>query len=69
MKLNEYMRFPHPVLSDSTADYSAGGFSCAFEQSLTSDDELRLVSDLRLNSPRIAELVSTQAAAVGYFLV
>lgn len=69
MKLTEYMRFPHPVLSESTADYHSGGFSCGFEHSVTNDGELRLISDLRLDSPRLAALVDTQAAAVGYFLV
>lgn len=69
MKLNEHMRYPHPVLSEYSADYVSGEFSCAFEQNMTAGGELRLASDLKVSNPELAELVRRQEAAVGYFVV
>jgi hypothetical protein len=69
MKLDDYMRYPHPVLSSNSGDYTTGDFRCSFEQNITRDSELRIVSELQIDNPQIAELVASQAAAVGYFLV
>ena len=69
MKLNEQMRYPHPVLSEYSSDYVSGEFRCGFEQNITTGGELRLASHLQLNCPTLTDLVSTQQAAVGYFVV
>lgn len=69
MKLDDTMRYPHPVLSEFSSDYVSGEFRCGFEQSVTTGGELRLASHLQLTSPALADLVSTQKAATGYFVV
>lgn len=69
MKLNERMRYPHPVLSEYSSDYVSGEFRCEFEQNLTPENELRLVGNLAVTDPTLATLISTQKAAVGYFVV
>lgn len=69
MKLNEHMRYPHPVLSEFSSDYVSGEFDCAFEQNMTAGGELRLVSDLKVTNLELAELVRRQEARVGYFVV
>ncbi|MEH0293936.1 hypothetical protein V6R98_17435 [Agrobacterium sp. CCNWLW71] len=69
MKLNHYMRYPHPVLSDYSEDYVSGEFSCKFEQNITASGELRLVSSLQIANDLLTDLIKTQAASAGYFLV
>ncbi|MBU0727043.1 MAG: hypothetical protein KJ904_00095 [Alphaproteobacteria bacterium] len=69
MKLDDYMRYPHPVLSELSGDYTTGEFVCGFEQNLTPEGELRLVADLRIDSDELVDLIQTQAAAPGYFVV
>lgn len=69
MKLNDHMRYPHPVLSENSGDYTSGDFLCTFEQNLTSGGELRLVADLQITNSALTELIRTQAALAGYFLV
>lgn len=69
MKLDDYMRYPHPVLSEISGDYTSGEFVCGFEQSITPEGELRLVADLHIDNRELVDLVRTQAAASGYFVV
>ncbi len=69
MKLDENMRYPHPVLSEYSSDYVSGEFRCAFEQSVTTGGELRLASHLQITSPALVDLISNQKAATGYFVV
>jgi hypothetical protein len=69
MKIDDYMRYPHPVLSALSGDYSTGEFVCAFEQSMTPAGELRLAADLRIENKELTKLIEEQAAAVGYFIV
>jgi hypothetical protein len=69
MKLDDYMRYPHPILSELSGDYRTGEFVCDFEQNLTPKGELRLVADLRIDNLELVELIQTQAAASGYFVV
>lgn len=69
MKLNHYMRYPHPVLSDYSEDYVSGEFSCKFDQNITAGGELRLFSSLQIKNDNLIELIDTQAASAGYFLV
>lgn len=69
MKINDAMRYPHPVLSEYSGDYVSGEFECAFTQQMTNEGELKLTAGLALNSPELAALVNSQKAAAGYFLV
>ncbi len=69
MKLDHYMRYPHPVLSDYSEDYVSGEFICKFDQNITASGELRLVSSLELKNDHLVELIDTQAASAGYFVV
>jgi hypothetical protein len=69
MKLDDYMRYPHPVLSELSGDYTTGEFVCSFEQNMTPEGELRLVADLRIDSKELVDLIQTQGAAIGYFVV
>lgn len=69
MKLNERMRYPHPVLSEFSSDYVSGEFSAAFAQNLTKGGELRISSELVLDSDDLRALIENQKAAIGYFVV
>jgi hypothetical protein len=69
MRLNERMRYPHPVLSEYSSDYISGEFRCAFEQNLTPENELRLVADLAISDATLTDLIADQKAATGYFIV
>lgn len=69
MKLNERMRYPHPVLSEFSEDYVSGEFRAEFSQNLTKDNELRIEASLILDNEDLQNLVDTQKAAIGYFLV
>jgi hypothetical protein len=69
MKINDVMRYPHPVLSDSSPDFNASEFHCSFEQQLTQDGKLKVSSDLVLRCPDISALINTQRAATGYFVI
>lgn len=69
MKLNERMRYPHPVLSQYSSDYVSGEFQCSFQQNLTPENELKIAAELQLTNAALLNLVETQKAAVGYFVV
>ncbi|APO66155.1 hypothetical protein IE4872_CH00490 [Rhizobium gallicum] len=69
MKLDQFMRFPHPVLSEYSSDYVTGEFKCSFQQNITAGGELRLESDFQITNPDLADLVKNQKAATGYFLI
>lgn len=69
MKLNNKMRYPHPVLSEYSSDYVSSEFKCGFEQNVTPGGELRLVSHLSLTNLILGHHISTQSAAAGYFVV
>jgi hypothetical protein len=69
MKLNESMRYPHPVLSDFSSDYVTGEFKCSFVQQMTGEGELKLTADLTLDSKDLQKLIENQQAATGYFVV
>lgn len=69
MKLNESMRYPHPVLSDFSSDYVTGEFRCSFVQQMTAEGELKLTAELALASADLEKLIQNQQATTGYFVV
>lgn len=69
MKINERMRYPHPVLSEYSSDYVTGGFHCEFEQNLTTENELRIAAKLIVEGDVLLKLIEEQKAAIGYFIV
>ena len=69
MKLNERMRFPHPVLNKHSADYSQGELTAEFSWEQTDDNQLKIISTLNIGDQEIVKLVEEQKAASGYFLV
>lgn len=69
MKIDPDMRFPHPVLSNNTGDYHAGGFSIEFEINESFNmDQLRLNYVLKLNEQAIFQLVRENKAAIGVYI-
>jgi hypothetical protein len=69
MKLNERMRYPHPVLSEYSADYVLSEFLCSFEQNLTPKNEVKIAAELQLRNAALQDLIETRKAAAGYFVV
>ena len=69
MKLTENMRYPHPVLSEYSSDYTTGEFRCNFTHQMTTEGELKLSAELALDSKDLQSLVKSQRAATGYFVV
>lgn len=69
MKLNERMRYPHPVLSDFSSDYTTGEFSAFFSHQVTDDNRLKIVSDLSINCDELRVLIENQKASAGYFAI
>lgn len=69
MKLDERMRYPHPVLSESSSDYTGVEFSVSFEQQITDDDQLKIISQLSTNCDELKNLIENQKASAGYFVV
>lgn len=69
MKIEDTMRYPHPVLSELTKDYSTGDFHCELTQQMTPSGELKLTSTFKLSSNDLKSLIDNQQASAGYFLV
>ena len=69
MKLNERMRYPHPVLSEFSSDYTTGEFSASFCNQVTDDNRLKIASDLSINCDELGVLIEDQKASAGYFIV
>jgi len=69
VKINDRMRYPHPVLSEFSSDYSTGELTASFTHQTTKDGQLCLIADLKLSSDDLTKLIADQRAAVGYFIV
>jgi hypothetical protein len=69
MKIEDTMRYPHPVLSELTKDYTTGEFTCELTQQMTPSGELKLTSTFKLTSNELKSLIDNQQASAGYFLV
>ena len=69
MKLNDKMRFPHPVLSEHSTDYVATEFLAEFSYRITNDNKLEITSTLSLDDKELNALIKKQRADVGYFVV
>ncbi|MCY3594844.1 MAG: hypothetical protein OXH01_06360 [Bacteroidetes bacterium] len=69
MKLNERMRYPHPILSELSSDYISGKFSATFSQKVTEDDQLKIISELSTDCDELRDLVDNQKASVGYYVI
>ena len=69
MKLNERMRYPHPVLSEFSSDYTTGEFSASFSHQVTDDDQLKITSNLFIDCDELKVLIENQKASAGYFVV
>jgi len=69
MRVNETMKFPHPVLCEWSADYANGRFECSFEQHMTSDGELQIVSRFEVDRETLGSAIADQQASAGYYLV
>lgn len=69
MKISEEMRFPHPVLSEVTGDFSTGEFRVDFEvEERPRDGKLRLAYLCQITEPEIEELVQKRGAHAGLFV-
>jgi hypothetical protein len=69
MKIDDSMRFPHPVLWAQTSDYSQGGFAftCTIEESM-SDGRLDMKCEIELTQPAISGLLQGGRAGAGLFV-
>jgi hypothetical protein len=69
MKLDQDARFPHPVLSQDTADYPAGIFRTDFSVSEKPDSaEVRLDYTIDLQEPSLQKLIADDQASLGIFV-
>jgi hypothetical protein len=69
MRISDLTRFPHPVLSSLTRDFTSGEFEVRFvaqENSVTG--ALSLEHEITLTESAIHDLVTTSQAAVGCFV-
>ena len=69
MKLNDQMRYPHPVLNKYSSDYITGEFTGKFFREKTDNNQLKIKSKLEIDNPDLVQLVRERRAAAGYFLV
>mgnify|MGYP000973323751 CR=1 FL=1 len=69
MKIDNEMRYPHPVLSEFSRDYMTGAFDCGFSHQMTARGELKIDAELMLNSKPLQVLVGSGDCATGYFVV
>ena len=69
MRISDDTRYPHPVLSVDSGDYSAGAFEVAFQcQETFSTGKVTLQYQIELDNPDILALVESGAARVGAFV-
>lgn len=69
MKLSEETRFPHPVLSDDTGDYSLGTFE--FELAVAEvpeRSEVALDHNIKLAEPQLEHFIAEGLAGIGIFV-
>ena len=69
MKLNEKMRFPHPVLTEYNDDYIDSDFDASFEHQITENEQLKITSYLSLRCSDLQDLIEDGKASSGYYLV
>lgn len=69
MKINDKMRFPHPVLSEHSEDYIEGRFSAEFSYQNTDDNQLEITSTLAIDDENLNALIQKQRAGIGYFVI
>jgi hypothetical protein len=69
MKINEYMRFPHPVLWAGNSDYQSGTFSVPLHfEERTETGALSVSYRVELEEPSVCQLLEQRDAAVGLFI-
>ena len=69
MKINDLTRFPHPVLSANTGDYTSGDFAIQLVAAEMPDQgEVSLEFQVTLTQPDIHALVARDSANVGIFV-
>jgi hypothetical protein len=69
MRISDATRFPHPVLSEYTHDFTAGEFSVAFTvEEVPSTGAFALLHEITLTEPSIEDLVTRGEATIGCFV-
>lgn len=69
MKLNEAMRFPHPILSPDSEDYTEGVFICDVSVAENAHvEQVQLTCAVDISEPTVAELVRTGVASCGIYV-
>lgn len=69
MKLNNAMRFPHPVLSPDSGDYTEGSFTC--DVTVAEDarvERVQFTCATEIRAPGVAALVASGAATCGIYV-
>ncbi len=69
MKITEQMRYPHPVLTLNSDDYSNADFKVAFTRENTTDGKLKLKSTITIDCDSLKNLIDSQRVKVGYFII
>jgi hypothetical protein len=69
MKINDQMRFPHPVLWSGSSDYKSGAFSVSLNfEERTETGALSVRYRMELDEPAVCQLLEQRDAAVGLFI-
>ena len=70
MKINDTMRFPHPVLSADTGDYASGDFSIEITElaEAPSNDQVTVSYTAALTEPGLRAAVARGVATAGIFV-
>ncbi|MBN8279235.1 MAG: hypothetical protein J0M16_01365 [Gammaproteobacteria bacterium] len=69
MRLSEFTRFPHPVLSTDTGDYLQANFGVEFQPFLQPDGKLTLNYEITLQEPHLQALLDAGSAACQLLVV
>lgn len=66
MRITDDTRYPHPVLSDASGDYSEGDFHVSYQcREVFTTGKVTLSHEVSLDQPDVLELVESGAACVG----
>ena len=69
MRIDDLMRYPHPVVVEDGSDFREANFEAEFERSDTPDRQLRIAAKLAIRQPALESLIARGNASAGFFAV